>query len=219
MRSIEDITFSSSLDRFRLNLRLEAGDIDYLASRSKSMSTLMDHKLNICLFPRNKPRARFNFNTLDTFPGREYSFWPQFKGSFKNLRQWVLRLKIGCPVMIQTNLKIDSGATNGAIRSFEGIITLKNQVTGTFDQSDVKALRVRLHSSNKVISITRLAIPQKKYTSRDISHLRQFPLDLAWGITIHKSQGKTIRGCFGIDCENIVDPTMFYVALSRATRL
>lgn len=48
---------------------------------------------------------------------------------------------------------------------------------------------------------------------------KQFPVDLAWGITVHRSQGKTFGEKYGIDCHVIADPTMFYVAMSRATRL
>jgi ATP-dependent DNA helicase PIF1 len=42
----------------------------------------------------------------------------------------------------------------------------------------------------------------------------QLPLDLAWAMTIHKSQGTTVEK-IGIQLENHFGPGMTYVALSR----
>ena len=46
----------------------------------------------------------------------------------------------------------------------------------------------------------------------------QFPLRLAWAITIHKSQGLTFEKAI-IDAEEAFAPGQVYVALSRCTSL
>jgi len=49
-----------------------------------------------------------------------------------------------------------------------------------------------------------------------IGTIRQYPIKLAYAITIHKSQGMSIKGLH-IDLANIFTPGQAYVALSRAT--
>jgi len=46
----------------------------------------------------------------------------------------------------------------------------------------------------------------------------QFPLTLAWGLTIHKAQGMTLKR-LRVDLTRVFEPGMAYVALSRATSL
>ena len=46
----------------------------------------------------------------------------------------------------------------------------------------------------------------------------QYPLRLAWAITIHKSQGLTFEKAI-IDAESAFSPGQVYVALSRCTSL
>ena len=54
---------------------------------------------------------------------------------------------------------------------------------------------------------------EKTYTRK------QFPLRLAWAITIHKSQGTTIRGKYCVDLgTKEMNHGMTYVAFSRATK-
>jgi len=45
--------------------------------------------------------------------------------------------------------------------------------------------------------------------------LYQYPITLAFGITIHKSQGMSLQDLV-IACHEIFAPSQFYVALSRA---
>ena len=46
----------------------------------------------------------------------------------------------------------------------------------------------------------------------------QYPLKLAYGITIHKSQGMTLENVV-VDCNRIFEEGQAYVALSRVKKL
>jgi len=49
-----------------------------------------------------------------------------------------------------------------------------------------------------------------------LATLRQFPLKLAYAVTIHKSQGMSIDRLV-CNVDHIFAPSQFYVAISRAT--
>jgi hypothetical protein len=54
-----------------------------------------------------------------------------------------------------------------------------------------------------------------KITSLKVATLSQFPLKLAYAVTIHKSQGMSIDNLV-CNVDNIFAPSQFYVAISRA---
>ncbi|MGP6172542.1 AAA family ATPase [Corynebacterium sp. A21] len=58
-----------------------------------------------------------------------------------------------------------------------------------------------------------------RLSSEVVGTIRQFPIILAWAITIHKSQGKTIPKCFINLKGGTTTEGQFYVALSRAVDL
>jgi ATP-dependent exoDNAse (exonuclease V) alpha subunit len=57
-----------------------------------------------------------------------------------------------------------------------------------------------------------------KIVSKKKGYCRQFPVTLAWAITIHKSQGLTFDNVI-IHTQGIFAPGQLYVALSRCTSL
>lgn len=108
-----------------------------------------------------------------------------------------LRLKVDAPVIITQN--IADKACNG-------------------DRGAVKEIRdndilVEL-ISGRVVAIERAQF-SRRYA--DSLHIRtQFPLRLAWALTVHRCQGQTIPAIV-IDCRRIYSQAMLAVALSRCT--
>lgn len=109
-----------------------------------------------------------------------------------------LNLKIGTQVMLTVNLDLDKNlcnGTRGVIKDLDDnviVITTKND-------SDIIIERYPFILEEKEFTITR----------------SQFPLILAYAITIHKSQGSTIDFCIIDLSSEVFEYGQAYVALSR----
>ena len=157
----------------------------------------------------------------------DISLKPQKTG---NLRK-VLHVKVGARVMLTTNIDVSDGLMNGAVGTVKYVITEEitkrvRVILVEFDNTDVgqeaKSNSQYKHINNKAVPIykTQAIFPVHGKTSCQASRT-QFPLVLAWAITIHKCQGLTLP-------EIVVDMTpakghytvgQAYVAFSRVTQL
>lgn len=201
----------------------------------------------IYLYGRNQDVNAENEQKLAKLTGQEYDFSIEFTGKVKDseiLPPHFLKLKKGARVMALVNgaaLVDEPGRTyaNGSLGTVEDIIEDPNShqviaIKVKFDSgftADIykytwKILEYPEQNIRKVKKITKdpnaFDMPDAKPVDEDdgsveIGAYTQFPLKLAYAITIHKSQGKTF------DKVNL-DPNSFatgqlYVALSRATSL
>ncbi len=121
-----------------------------------------------------------------------------------------LYVGIGSRVMLKKNRS--SVLVNGSLGTVRNIIYDKNR------KDYVDYLEVKFDHIDDLITIKRIVLDyeyQKKvYVSR-----AQFPLSLAWALTIHKTQGMSLD-CAIIDVgTNIFEAGMSYVALSRIKKL
>ncbi|MDY5152846.1 PIF1-like helicase [Actinobaculum suis] len=85
---------------------------------------------------------------------------------------------------------------------------------------------VRLADGGKVVDLPRHTweintpkLTDGRVSSETIGSIQQFPVILAWAITIHKSQGKTLPKCYIDLTGGTATDGQFYVALSRAVDL
>lgn len=126
-----------------------------------------------------------------------------------------LTLKVGAQVMF---IKNDSGERGR--RYFNGKI-------GTVTLLEQDKILVKCEGDATHIEVKREKWENIKYvlnhSSREIEEetlgtFQQFPLRLAWAITIHKSQGLTFEKAI-IDAAQAFAPGQVYVALSRCTTL
>lgn len=113
-----------------------------------------------------------------------------------------IALKLGARVMLLVNMDFNKGLINGAC----GVIQGFNQDT------------ISIKFDNGVVS----NIPKHKfeyyYNERVVAERMQYPLKLAYGITIHKSQGMTLDRLV-VDCARIFERGQSYVAMSRVKTL
>lgn len=117
----------------------------------------------------------------------------------------ILRLKIGTHVMLCTNLDVEANLCNGSLGIVKG-----------FQGGGTKYPVVYFGSSNQ----TRVIMSQNFSSSIHPSlGYSQIPLRLAWGMTIHCSQGATLERAFIDIGSNVFAIGQTYVALSRVTSL
>ena len=116
-----------------------------------------------------------------------------------------LHLKIGCPVMLLKNLsvKLVNGLRGTVIRIANNNVTV-NFLGGSNSESLITDLRPEsflLYSCSD---------------GKVVASRQQYPLCLAYSITIHKSQGLTLQRV-EVDASNIFAAGQLGVAIGRAT--
>lgn len=115
----------------------------------------------------------------------------------------VLKLKVGCRVMLLYNLDLDQELVNGST----GYVTnLQDRViTVKFDNGVIE-------------DIKRMTLPETPAGGGLFVERKQFPLKLAYAVTVHKSQGQTYNKVYA-DLDRTFADGQAYVALSRCTSL
>ena len=168
----------------------------------------------ITLATTNATVARINAERLARITGDPLRAVAEINGEFRENTypaDEVLELKPGAQVMFLRN-DADGRWVNGTI----GTVT---RIAGETVRVDVDGVEHDVEPS--VWEKYRYSYdPGSKQLSRDIvAEFTQFPLRLAWAVTIHKSQGKTYDRAIIDLGSGAFAPGQTYVALSRLTSL
>ena len=119
----------------------------------------------------------------------------------------LLSLKVGSIVMCTANIDMDAGICNGS----QGIII--NMIEGMDNKPTIPVIRF---SNGLVYNMNPYFRQSEEYPKIAIA---QYPLCLAWAITIHKIQGSTLTMAEMDIGQSIFEYGQTYVALSRIKSL
>ena len=175
----------------------------------------------ITLATRNDIVNNINRRHLDELVGREQTAVAEVSGDFGRgdaayPADPQLKLKVGAQVMFLRN---DTAQFGEGPRWVNGTIGTVTRIAGGTVRVDVEGDEFDVEPS--VWEKYRYSYdPASKKLTRDIvAEFTQFPLRLAWAVTIHKSQGKTYDRAIIDLGSGAFAPGQTYVALSRLTSL
>ena len=208
-----DERFLSMLDNIR------SGHVNptelMLLNSTALRNTQASNEDTLTLTSRNDTADAINASRLAALKTDEYTYLGVIEGNFDHKRVPVLQeliLKEGARIMFCRNDR-------------EG--RWVNGTTATVDKLTDNTIKVRMDSGNvfSVEPVTWECVnyvydsENKKFEKEIVGQYTQFPLKLAWAITIHKSQGMTFDR-LNIDCSRgFFAAGQLYVALSRARSL
>lgn len=214
-RQKDDSLYFEVLNRIREG-KTTSDDINALNMRLVKNSEELRRVLT--LFPRKADAEMVNKEELEKIEAKEYSY--DAKIIFNKKTQQTPNLDSIFPIV--NVLKLKRGALIMLVANDEG----KRWVNGTLGiVSSLSEDEIKVSVDGRVYDVTRVTFTEKEAVYKngrieyeDVLKVEQFPVILAYAITIHKSQGMTykrvacnISACFASG--------QAYVALSRCSSL
>ena len=175
----------------------------------------------ITLAPTNSLVTNINHQKLCRLDGELHEYKAVITGEMKRSvfpTEENLQLKVGAQIVMLKNDK-DGRWVNGTVGKIESLKTAK---------SDDEISEINVRVNGVVYTLDRETWEEivyeydhktQKVESHTTSSFTQFPIRLAWAMTIHKSQGQTYESV-ALDLTTATfAPGQLYVALSRCTSL
>ncbi len=215
MKRTQDVEFAQILGKIRKGV-CDDEVVEYCFALANN--TIDESRNPTHLYGRNVEVEQFNRAKLNELPTEETILFAHLEKfgtvNDKRLDSWKkllpieeqLTLKVGVPVLFAVN-KWGSfvNGERGILRTIEEdhLIVEKSDAFVRVERHDFDLLDMVVHDDGRV-------------ENPAIATLNQFPLKLAYAITIHKSQGMSIDNLV-CNVDHIFAPSQFYVAISRAT--
>lgn len=207
----QDDLFINILNNLRNNTPTES-DIAELNSHYKNEDEIRKVKEVITLTTHNYKADEMNKTALQELPSNSHYFEAQIEGEFPESMfpvQERLELKEGAQIMFIRNDSENQMYFNGKL--------------ATVSRIQGNTVEVLLAESHTSFELRRERWENKKYTINKstndlddevVGSFSQYPVKLAWAITVHKSQGLTFEKAI-IDVGQAFTGGQVYVALSR----
>ncbi|MBE9602133.1 ATP-dependent RecD-like DNA helicase [Pedobacter sp. MC2016-24] len=169
----------------------------------------------IIITSHNAEANAINNEKLNELAGEEYVFEGEVSGEFRDLglqAEQTLKLKAGAQIMF---IKNDTGDNrkfyNGKIGRVKSIqdgtiyISFPNEDDLLLEKTSWQSFEYKTD-------------PEQEIVQQQVGEFSQYPIKLAWAVTIHKSQGLTFDSAI-IDAGKSFVAGQVYVALSRVRTL
>ncbi|WP_311415987.1 ATP-dependent DNA helicase [Hoylesella shahii] len=212
-----DAQFITLLDHIRTS-NVSDSDLRLLNAQVNAEIGAEAGRLSITLSGRRDTVDYINEKQLNTLPDQPTIFYGHIEGEFPDSSlptPMELEVKTGAQVLFIKNDKERRwvNGTLGTIIGFgdeeDGIIYVRTEDGRDFDVQREIWSNVRYTFNEK----------EQKIEEEEIGSYQQFPLRLAWAITVHKSQGLTFNNVKIDFTGGVFAGGQTYVALSRCTSL
>lgn len=190
---------------------------DTLSILNSRVNAPLDTDYPVYLTSHNQTAQELNQEKLRQIRGKLYKFQAKMTGSFDENSvpaDYILSLKKGAQIMMLNN-DSDGRWVNGSVGRVVNIDDDEGVVEVIFPDGRVEEVTPHTwdifhYSYNN---------HKKSIETEVVGTFTQFPMKLAWAVTIHKSQGKTFESVIIELSKDLFAPGQLYVALSRCTSL
>lgn len=211
-----DNTFIDLLNNLRHN-KVTQANIGLLNTYYKPNFDAASALNIITLTTHNQKADTLNKSALQELKGKSYFFNANIEGEFNEYAYPVesyLELKLGAQIMFIKN------DVSGKQQFFNGKIGVVSHLTD-------KEIEIDFRDGTKPFMLEKYEWKNIKYELNEVTNeidentigtFTQYPIKLAWAITVHKSQGLTFEKAI-LDINRAFAPGQVYVALSRLKSL